>query len=505
MLNGDAPPALIVGGGLAGLLLAMRLAQRGHAVDVFEKNATFGGYNGRDAGTGTPLVCYTALGLEPEGGLYRNLVEHDIWRGPAPRRMEVCDHLVCGGQSLPLPGRFDELQAWLCDRHCPERASIGELFDTMRRCHDAIAQLSNVVSAGRRAQAYACLAQYGRESFRRRIESSFKDAQLRRILSLRAFSSANTTSTMAAYLARILIDGLYHVPGSGAALTDMIVDYLERQPHVGMHAASEVVEILLDEGSQAMGVRIAGGRTWLGEVIVNIDPLDVGRRLVQRHEVSEAIERAGAGSSASLSALCFVFDVDPSLGRALGRYADTARVVLCDEVDPFQVLEARERGALDLRICKVNFDRSREGLVERVHVEIDCSAAAADWARMGDAQSPAMAPLVAQVRTRLQALEPDFADGIGACQVLTPATFGRLTGNRGGAASGFADAVDRPRQVDKALFGHGMGLVGQWALYGSGLSQLDMSASHAYRILRINAQAAAVRVASAPAALAVAT
>jgi hypothetical protein len=268
-----------------------------------------------------------------------------------------------------------------------------------------------------------------------------------------------------------------------------------------------VVEIVLDEGNQAIGVRVAGGRTFLGDVIVNIDPLDIGRRLVQRPDVSAAIERAGVASPASLSALCFVFDVEPGLGRALGRYSETARVVLCEEVDPFQVLEAREQGALDLRICKVNFDRNRGGLVERVHVELDCSATAADWSRMGDAQSPAMAPLVARIRTRLQALEPDFADGIRACRVITPAAFGRLTGNRSGAASGFADATDRPRQVDKALFGHGMGLVGQWALYGSGLSQLDMSASHAYRNLRITAQAAAGRIASAAAspAIAVAT
>lgn len=483
----NAAPVLVVGGGLGGLLLAMRLSQRGVPVRVFEKNAAFGGYNGRTA-DGVPLVCYKALGLEPEGGLYRRLVEHDVWRGPPPKRMDVCDHLLSAGESLALPGSVDALRDWLVDRYPAERRGVDALLDTVRRCHDAIGVVSSVTSTGSRAQAHALLGQLARERYRDRLCADFADPELRRLLSLRAFSAANTTLTMAAYLARILIDGLYSVPGSGAALADMIVDHLRRRPGVELHAGAEVTEMLFDADSRAVGVRTADGGVHRGEVVINIDPLRLAGLPGTPPPVAASIVRGGADSPASLGALCAVFDVEPDLGRALSSaYAGTARIVQCDPVDPFDVLDAREAGALDLRMLKINFDGPADGAVERVYVEMDCAGAASAQATAGGTA----APWVARVRDRLAQLQPDFADGIAATRVFTPADFAGLTGNRLGAASGFADSSQRPRRLDQTLQDHGMTLVGQWSQFGSGLPQLDMSAVQAYRTLRSRALAPA--------------
>jgi phytoene dehydrogenase-like protein len=107
---------VVIGAGLSALLLALRLAKKQIPVTVIEKNAGFGGFNGRldDA---TPLVCYSALGLEESGSVAKLLSDSALWRNSPPRRMAISDFVQFPDFQLALPGDIETFHAFLLARY----------------------------------------------------------------------------------------------------------------------------------------------------------------------------------------------------------------------------------------------------------------------------------------------------------------------------------------------------------------------------------------------------
>jgi len=471
-------PVLIVGGGLAGLLLALRLCRKGMAVTVLEQHAGFGGFNGRlDADT--PLVCYSGLGLEPDGSLARLLGGGSLFGATPPRRMQVSDQVWFGDQQLDLPGSLAQFEAELGERHPSQRGALATLCADMQQVHRAIADSSGMRGVAARGAAFAVLRRFATVRYRDYLAAAFDDPQLLRLLAVRAFSSNNSALTMLAYLAKILIDGAYMLPGAGAALTDELLAQLRAQPGCTLLPSAPVERILFGAGARASGVRLADGSELSGDVVLNIDPAQLQHKLVRESGVLAALDQALAPHPVALSALNLIFTLSADLGRELGRYRHVARFFCSDDADPFAVLAAREAGVLDQRNCKVNIEFDAAGQARRVYAELDCAEQAADFAAMAGSEAHRLAPLVASVKQRLRRLQPDFDDGIARLDLITPHRFAALTGNRGGAASGFSDRPGAMRALDQVLARHGMLQIGQWSIYGSGLSQLDMGAQQA--------------------------
>ena len=478
MLTGAAAaPVLIVGGGLGGLLLALRLSKRQVPVTVLEQHARFGGFNGR-LDSDTPLVYYSGLGLEPGGALAR-LLDAGAPSAVAPRRMAVSDRVWLGAEQFVLPGSLELFHAWLRERYPAEHGALGALCADLQRVHQAIADSGGMRGAAARSAALGVLRQFATLRYRDYLCAAFQHPRLRQLLAVRAFSAHNSALTMLAYLAKILIDGAYALPGAGAGLTDELLAQLRGMPGCTLLPSTKVDEILFDDSARATGVRLCDGRTLFGAVVLNVDPGQLRQSLVRDARVQATLDQALAAHPVALSALNLIFTVTDDLGRALTPYRDVARCFCSDDVDPFAVLEAREAGALDVRNCKVNIEFDRNGSARRVYAELDCAATAADFGAMAGVEQECLAPLVASVKQRLRRLQPDFDDGIARLDVVTPHRFAALTGNRDGAASGFADRPGTMRGLDTMLAGHAMLQIGQWSIYGSGLSQLDQAAQQA--------------------------
>lgn len=477
---------LIAGGGLGGLLLAHRLAYKGLPVTVLEKNRTFGGFNGRwdDSPTGAPLICYKALGLEASGSLLPSLAEHGAWDGVAPVRMEVCDHLFLPDGELALPGQLPELQALLIDRFPRELAGLETFFATLQEVYDSIRIASGVSSLPAQAKALSRLRTLGQVPYRDFLEQNFSDRDLRRILAVRIFSSENSVTTLAAYLAKILRDGLYALPESGSRLTDLLVGQLEAAPSCTLRPGFTVGEVLFDDELQAIGVRSVEGEVLRGTVVLGLDPQQLGREVACPAQVQRAVAEAVAGAPASLSALNVVFALTPDLGRALRRFSRTARLFHCDAVDLFEVLARREAGAIDLSCCKLNLDTDGAGLPVRVYAELDCAPGALGPRPTLEGTSGVLRSVLESLWTRLERVERGFRDGVSGTRILTPEDFARITHNTDGAASGFRDTPHGPRRLHEALARHDLMQIGQWSSFGSGLSQLEIGAVAAFRTLR---------------------
>jgi len=482
MLSSEAAqvngPVIIVGGGLGALLLAERLARHHVLVVVADKNADFGGCNGRSA-SGVPLVCYKALGFEPGSALARLVTDPALWSRAAPRRMAAIDHVFFPGEAMVLPGTLDAFRAALAERHPAEWAAIGTLCDAMQRVYGAIRVSGGLAAPAARLEATTVLREFAPQRWADWLRRHVADEGLRRLLSVRAFSHGNSALTMLAYLGKMLIDGLYALPESGASLCDALVERLRASPYCRLMPGAWVDEILFDVEAQACGVRLRSGERLYGSVVLNVDPGRVAERMAGG-TIGAELGRVIAGHGVSLSALNLVYSLTPDLGRTLAVHRDTARFFHSEAVDPFDVLAAREVGRFDLRNCKINLDFGDDGTALRAYAEFDCSP------RALAAGSDLVALARSVLHRRLTSLQPDFADGVAAIEIITPHHFAARSDHRDGASSGFAEAeaAAGPRPLDRWLAEHGLHQVGQWSAHGSGLSQLDASAAAVYSALR---------------------
>ncbi len=479
--------AVVIGGGHGGLIAADKLARAGCAVTVVERSPSFGGVNRRldTAGRcGLPAACYSALGLEPGSPLRRTLWPADDPLDPAPERLAVCDHVFLPEGDLALPGDLEGFFATLEALHPAEAGALASLAGDLRRVCDSVHDVVALGAAARRPEAWATLRRFGALRYRDYLRELIADLGLRRLLCVRAFASGNTASTLLAYLGKILRDGLYKWPGSGAAVTERLLARLAA--HGGrcvLRPDFEVAEVLFDNRQRAAGVRSAAGEVLpAGEVLLGIGVPELCRRLIGPPDVRAAIEKGMADAPSGLSALVAVFAMRPEFSAVAGRFRQTARIFWCEALDPYEVLDRREQGALDLSYLKINVEH--EGEAPIVYAEIDCTASAAPFAALAGREERELAPVLEGIEARLERVFPGFAGQVAGRGLLTPRHYAELSGNPEGTASGWRDDVRKPLTLDRTLERYGLTVVGQWSLFGSGLSQLELSAHLAAQAVR---------------------
>lgn len=474
---------VIVGGGIGGLLLAYRLARRGMPVAVIEKNEQFGGFNGRSP-SGMPLVCYSALGFEPDGSLARLMNDNDAWRKEIPARKLNCDLVVLPEARFCLPGSLEEFEHYLCDTFPHEAKALETFCLDVKTVYAAIVTASASQSMGERARAWTAVSKLAEVNFRDDLKQRFADPILQTLLSVRAFSTRNSTLTMFVYLGKILIDGLYGMPSSGALLTDALVSALRSSPHCNLYESRRAEEILFDTEKKATAVKLHTGEVISGQVVLGIDPRHVCADLITHPEIKTNLQESLRTLSGSLSAINIVFKLSAGIGASLEQYRQCARVFYSEAIDPFEVLARREAGELTLENCKINFNFDDKGIATHVYVEFDCASDALPFAAMAGSEEENLASVIDLARQRLATLVPHLDDGIEHIDVITPHTFAKMTNSLGGAASGFTDQLAGTQALMRCLQQFGLLQVGQWSHHGAGLPQLERSALDVYATLR---------------------
>lgn len=488
---------LVIGGGVSGLLTAQLLAADGFAVTVVDRNERLGGCNARVdlAGCSVPAAYYSVLGLEPGSALRRAVWPADSGGRP-PLRMTVSDHVFLADDDIPLAGDLEDLHRQLRQRFPASGDALDELVGEIRVVYDAIHTLFLPVTPPQRARALQVLHRYGSLHYCDHLRARISDRQLRRLLSIRAFASTNTASTVLAYLAKGLIDGYYRLPGAGAGAVDRLQAALGEHGDRCRLLPGQRIERLLFEDGAAVGARTAAGEVLrVDHVVLGTDARQLVHGLIGDPEIRQRLARRMDGFASGLSAITVIYALRPDFAPRLERFRRTARLVLLDVDDPLALLAAREAGALDLGMVKVNLDL--DDTVPRLYAELDCSPGACfgslGFDAMAGREEEVLAPLLDNLGMRLERALPGFGGAIRAFRVLTPHTYGALTGSRSGAGSGWRDDVSMPSGLERELAALGLVHVGQWSQYGSGLSQLAAGAQAARREIRRRARRAAPR------------
>ncbi len=304
----------VIGAGVGGLSVGVRLAAQGHQVEIFEQSATFGGklgqieYQGFHFDTGPSLVTlpavYRDLFLKTGGPLsecldlvpvdpafHYQFADGTSFDMPNASRGQLLDELNrslgpgTGAQWLALLDRADRM--WDATREpflCSPLDGLKTLIRLSRRFSDL-----RTIAPGR------SLRHLGRQYL--------SDDRLRLVLERYATYTGSDPRRAPAALATIAYVeqtfGAWYLRGG---LRTLGLALAQRFRELGgiIHLESPVHEVLIED-HRAIGVRTPAGPHLADIVIANADATNLYQHLVPKNKKTAATRRALARSTPSLS------------------------------------------------------------------------------------------------------------------------------------------------------------------------------------------------------------
>ncbi|BAU43724.1 Phytoene desaturase (lycopene-forming) [Leptolyngbya sp. O-77] len=291
----ESPRVVVIGAGIGGLTTAALLARRGYGVRVFDQAIVPGGCAStfRRRGFTFDVGATQVAGLEPGGIHHRIFAELGI----EPPAATPCDP-AC---AVYLPGEPEPIRVWRDpqrwqqerQRQFPGSEPFWQLLKDLFDASWAF-QGRDPVLPPRSAWDMWQLVQAVRPGTLTTLPHTFStvgqvlrwyglgnDQRLRRFLDLqlKLYSQVDAEETALLYAATALAvsqspQGLFHLQGSMQALSDRLVESLERDG--GTLHLRHTVEAIATENGRAVGVRVRNlktGETWMepaDHVVANV-------------------------------------------------------------------------------------------------------------------------------------------------------------------------------------------------------------------------------------------
>jgi phytoene dehydrogenase-like protein len=267
--------AVIVGGGIGGLVCGTQLVQRSKRTLIVERSTQPGGCCSsftqkgftfdvavhHISGCGRLSIvgsCLRALGIECEFV-----------------RLDPMDTLVFPSWSLPVPTRLDAFAALLAERFPRERAGIDAFFDEIVKLYRALLD---------ERRESPTLVRYQDLTFAEMLDGFFDDPRLKLGLSGQwGYLGSPPQELSAVGMCQMIVnywrDGAYYPRGGTQAFADAIAAKFVAGG--GDLLVSTAVRDVLVDGTRAVGVRLADGREIAaGAVVSNVDPAQTFFRLL---------------------------------------------------------------------------------------------------------------------------------------------------------------------------------------------------------------------------------
>ncbi|HEU4409253.1 MAG TPA: phytoene desaturase family protein [Polyangiaceae bacterium] len=454
-----AEPVVVVGAGVGGLCLAIRLASAGVPVEVFEKEPAVGGKlrrvevggAGVDGGptvltmrwafdelfraTGAPLEAYVELAPLP-------VLARHYW--PDGSSLDLYADREKSAAAIAAFAGAREAEGYRA--FCEHARRIFEAVEGpfLRSALPGVKDLFSLRGLGTAAQALRIDAT---RSMWKAIGSFYRDARLRALFG--RFATYVGSSPLRApatlnVIAAVELAGVWAVRGGMYALAEAL---LARAGELGVrvHAGAAVDEIVLGPGGRAAGVRLAGGGVVAARAVASNGD---GADLVRLVPGAPRGRLAGAAAERSLSALVLT-------GRARAEGAALAHHTVffpSNYEDEFRTLFDAGRVPAEPTVYLCAQDRgpfgpgpgAGGGGGERLLVLIN---APPDGDRPGAYPPEETDAWVAKILTRLRGAGLELTPT--ALALTTPRDFERLSPSSGGAlygpaSHGMTAAFSRP-------------------------------------------------------------
>lgn len=270
---------VVVGGGLAGLAVSLRLAKQGEDVTLVERAAALGGALRpveADGWSWDGAVTWTVL-----PAVVRDLVhktgrplERELRFEPVPVLRE---HRFVDGTRVQLPGgsrqaqrrAFEELGPGLGDQWLGHTDAYAPVWETLRRGY---LEPWETTDSGPSAQASAVLG--SRQSLQRRLRRALRDDRLADVAAHPLVVDGHAPRDVPAWagLGSWLEQcfGGWRVAGGTALLLDLLVGRLALRG-VAVHTGTDVLDVVVHTG-RARGVATTAGVIDADAVVCAVDP-----------------------------------------------------------------------------------------------------------------------------------------------------------------------------------------------------------------------------------------
>lgn len=459
---------VIVGGGMASLLAALKLLREGHGVTLLEQTDRLGGYfTGFENEAGDRFdLAVSHLLSGTAGEPLERLVEQEQLDGVVFDHAEIADVMTLKGKSYVLPTGLEALRLSLVDAFPNSADEIGRVITFMQ----------TFLGAEDSANAKFMMQNYKRY-FQEFCEAELSDPTLRNIFGMRIQCDDSSLMIMAGFITEVYGKGMVYPRGGVFALVQALgarIRELGGEIRLGTKALG-----LEFEGAVATGVTLDGGETLSADaVLYNGDVLALQRILTDADLPQLKIGSRKVGHS-SLSIFVTLENSD------LSRFGSAARHYLSDTDDVFETYRQLETGALPSEpVIKVHFMSQLDASLaaegrELVRIEVDMYHYETGYDQ-GFYERYAEEVL----RRVEQSILPELATDVAYLRVITPIDYENWFGHAGGSATGWAHDVNNymVNRMNQRTPIRNLYITGQWGEYGSGLPQLMRSADKSVQL-----------------------
>ncbi|WP_188316527.1 phytoene desaturase family protein [Solihabitans fulvus] len=475
--------AVVVGSGLGGLAAAALLARHGRRVLVAERTSGAGGYAhgfSRDGRYFDP-----AIHVVPEagpGGTLHRLLDH-LGVGDACEFVDsdLLYRAVIGSTTLDVPFGAEALIEAYVAAFPAEEPGIRSFFLLCARFLAEAQQLPVRLSTrqlGRAVRESTVYFRYRRATLDEVLRQHIADPRCRAFCSAgwpyMGLPPSELSFELYARFLQTQVRGLSHCVGGFQRLVDAFVTAIEQ--HGGTVAVSTPVDRILLRENRAVGVVLGDGQLVRAPMVVsNADAWHTFHDLVGLDRLPAAYQRRLTGLRPSMSmfvvyaaSTCeidpataahetFVFtedDHDVTYRRFLAAEAPASVVVVPTLLDP-SLAPAGEHLVTSTALAPYHAGR--------------------DWSELKPVLQERYLDLV-------ERLHPGFLAGLSHVESASPRTLERFTGNRFGAAYGWANTPHQAgsKRLNYATPIEGLYLAGHWTQAASAL-RVIVSGCHAAR------------------------
>lgn len=462
----NKPYCIVVGGGIGGLLMGLKLQSEGLDTTIIEKNSFCGGYFATFTKSNHVFDYGVSnyLGFENNGWLVAFFKKIGLLSlVQSIERLPVIDHYIFPDFEFELLADHHKVKANLISLFPQEASGINEFFGTLQELYSAITDLQ---TKSREQKFNSVLMKHINTRYVSYIDSIFINPHLKAILTARIFGSNVSLLTMAAYLGKILYDGMYRVTIN---LVEHLVEHFKTLGGTIIYN-ERVAEISFNDANDKAGIVYtdSGLQLQTNYVVSACDMKTTFNRLLEQStppKVKSKIEERGL----SLSSLSF-FLIFQKFPEQLKRIS-AGRVYLFNSYDISNLYMRKEAGELVLDDgIKVNFCRSEDADSKLLlRIEVDCSIST--FSAMTDKQS-IFDKVVEVLSAKLEIKLADFE----LAETITPIDFQYLTAATEGAASGWSpnNAYNDLPILEKIIHKN-FYQTGSWDQYGSGILPIFLS------------------------------
>jgi phytoene desaturase len=468
--------AIIIGAGLGGLVCGQLLARKGLRVVIFEKKARVGGCCTSFQRKGFTFdLSVQSIGGCREGGRVWRLLDDlglsnriELFPLDPAREYHFPDRKVI--QYTDLSSHIEYLSSLFPQ----ERDGIKEVYQIYRALSEEIDRFPHTLTwfdPSKFEREFPFTFRYREEALEKLLDALIKDPWLKIILGVRSSyallpPSKLSVIAMASLEMSYLQGGVAVLKGKMEDLPLLLAEGFLRQGGK-LHTHHEVKGITI-KGGKAIGVQLKGGEQISSRVVIsNADAATTFLKMIGEDSLPPGWSRRLKGMRPSFSYFIIYLGVKGDPGLSCSN----------NEIFPQYDLEEEYRSLEQGRIPSTpSYYLLAPSLVNPSHApeghSTVCLSYKAPYRLQGGWDEGAKKDLAQRLISQAEEIVPDLRRRIALQVTSTPVTIERMTGNRWGAAYGWAQI---PRQagiyrLNRVSPIEGLYLAGHWTAPGGGVA-----------------------------------